>query len=114
MVIVEVISAFARRKREGAVNLTEFVTARNAFRSDCLNEYHIIPPSIEIINLASELMGKYPLRAYDAVHLATALVAQQFLVERDYPVLTFLAADNRLNSAASSAGLTIDNPNHHL
>ena len=114
MVIIEVISAFARRKREGSLSSAEFTTARNALRSDCLNEYHIIPPSMEIIDLASELLAIYPLRAYDAVHLATALTAQQFLVTRAYPALTFLAADNRLNSAASSAGLTIDNPNHHL
>jgi len=42
MTVVEVISAFARRAREGSLSSEELATARNAFRGDCLNEYQII------------------------------------------------------------------------
>jgi hypothetical protein len=46
MAIVEVISAFARRAREGSLSSEEFATARDAFQSDCLNEYQIMPPAM--------------------------------------------------------------------
>jgi predicted nucleic acid-binding protein len=59
------------------------------------------------------LLERHPLRAYDAVHLATALGAQEFLDAQGYPPLTFLSADERLNRAAGDEGLAVDNPNHH-
>ena len=113
MTIVEVISAFARRAREGSLVPDEFATARNAFRGDCLNEYQIMPPKMAVIDLACALLEQHPLRAYDATHLATALGAQQFLTAQGYPSLTFLSADDRLNHAAIAEGLAVDNPNHH-
>jgi predicted nucleic acid-binding protein len=113
MTIVEVISAFARRAREGSLSSEEFATARDAFRGDCLNEYQIMPPMMTVIDLACTLLEQHPLRAYDAMHLATALGAQQFLTAQSYPPLTFLSADERLNHAATAEGLEVDNPNHH-
>jgi len=113
MTIVEVISAFARRAREGSLSSDEFATARGAFRGDCLDEYQIMPPTMTVIDLACALLEQHPLRAYDAMHLATALGAQQFLTAQGYPPLTFLSADERLNNAATAEGLEVDNPNQH-
>ncbi len=113
MTIVEVISAFARRVREGSLTLGEFATLRDAFRSDCLSEYQIMPPSVAVIDLACTLLERHSLRAYDAVHLATALSAQRFLTQRNLPGLTFVCADDRLNNAATAEGLAVDNPNNH-
>jgi len=113
MTIVEVISAFARRVREGSLSSEELAIARDAFRSDCLNEYRIMPPTMTVIDLACALLEQHPLRAYDATHLATALGAQQFLAAQGYPTLTFLSADDRLNRVTAAEGLEVDNPNHH-
>ncbi|MGC9332664.1 MAG: type II toxin-antitoxin system VapC family toxin [Anaerolineae bacterium] len=113
MTIVEVISAFARRVRDGSLTLEEFASARDLFRGDCLDEYQIMPPTIAVIDSASVLLELHPLRAYDAIHLATALGAQQFLADQDYPALTFLSADDRLNEAATAEGLAVGNPNAH-
>jgi predicted nucleic acid-binding protein len=113
MTIVEVISAFARRVRDGSLTLEEFASARDLFRGDCLDEYQIMPPTIAVIDSASFLLERHPLRAYDAIHLATALGAQQFLADQNYPALTFLSADDRLNQAAVAVGLAVDNPNTH-
>jgi predicted nucleic acid-binding protein len=113
MTIVEVISAFARRVRDGSLTLEEFASARDLFRGDCLDEYQIMPPTIAVIDTASVLLERHPLRAYDAIHLATALGAQQFLTDENYPALTFLSADDRLNQAALAEGLAVDNPNAH-
>ncbi|MCL7453684.1 MAG: type II toxin-antitoxin system VapC family toxin [Anaerolineae bacterium] len=113
MTIVEVISAFARRVRDGSLTLEEFASARDLFRGDCFDEYQIMPPTIVVIDSASVLLELHPLRAYDAIHLATALGAQQFLADQDYPALTFLSADDRLNEAATAEGLAVGNPNAH-
>jgi uncharacterized protein len=113
MTIVEVISAFARRLREGALTAAEFATAENAFRSDCLHDYQIMPPTLEIVDRACSLLRRHPLRAYDATHLASALSAQKFLETEGRPLLVFLSADDRLTAAASAEGLAVDNPNQH-
>lgn len=113
MTIVEVISAFARRVRDGSLTLEEFASARDLFRSDCLDGYQIMPPTIAVVDFASALLERHALRAYDVIHLATALRAQQFLADQNYPPLTFLSADNRLNEAAAAEGLAVDNPSAH-
>ena len=114
MTIIEVISAFARRVRDGSLAMQEFAVARDTFRSDCLHEYQVMPPTFAIVDLACALLERYPLRAYDAVHLATALNAQRFLDMQTYSPLTFISTDDRLNRAAAAEGLAVDNPNQHL
>lgn len=113
MTIVEVISALARRVREGSLTQDDFKLVEDAFRDDCLGDYQIMPPTTEVIDLACELIGRHPLRAYDATHLASAMSAQRFLSTEDYPQLVFLSADDRLNNAARAEGLLVDNPNQH-
>ena len=113
MTLAEVISAFARRLREGSLTAPEFGLARDIFRGDCLKEYQVMPPTVAVVELACILLERYPLRAYDATHLATALTAQQFLASQNYPSLVFLSADDRLIRAASAEGLVAENPNLH-
>jgi len=92
----------------------DFAAAENAFRSDCLSDYQIMPPTVEIVDLACSLLKRHSLRAYDATHLTSALSAQKFLVGEGHPPLIFLTADDRLTGAASAEGLTTDNPNEHV
>ena len=113
MTIVEVISAFSRRVREGTLTLQDFVSARNMFRSDCLDDYQVMPPSLAVVEQACALLERYPLRAYDATHLATAISAQEFLTGKEVSPVTFLSADDDLNDAAKAEELTVDNPNRH-
>jgi uncharacterized protein len=60
-----------------------------------------------------DLIQRYPLRAYDAVQLATAMVVNQSLAAHGLPPLYFVSADDRLITAAQAEGLTTDNPNSH-
>lgn len=113
LALVEMTSALMRRLREGALTPAEVAQLQNAFRSDCLDEYEIALAVGNIIDQANRLLEAYPLRAYDAVHLATAVVANQRLVSSNLAPLIFLSSDDRLNEAASAEGLAIDNPNHH-
>jgi predicted nucleic acid-binding protein len=113
LVIVEVTSALTRRMREGTLTSANYARVQDAFRSDCLHEYEIITAVGDIIDQANLLLERYPLRAYDAVHLATAVVANQQLLANNLSPLIFLSADDRLNDAAYAEGLMVDNPNHH-
>lgn len=113
LLLVEVTSALARRMREGVLTPAEYAQIQNAFRHDCLNDYEIVVAVGDIIDQANHLLEAHPLRAYDAVHLATAAVTNQQLLDNDLAPLTFLCADDRLNSAASAEGLAAENPNDH-
>ena len=113
LLIVEVVSAFNRRVREGNLSLIEYQRVRDVFREDCRATYQIVPPTTAIVDLACVLLERQPLRGYDALHLATALTVQQSLQRRDLPALVFLCADDCLNAAAAAKGLAVDNPNDH-
>jgi hypothetical protein len=113
LVIVEVTSALTRRLRENVLTSAEYIQTQNAFRADCLNEYELIAAVGEIIDQANPLLERYPLRAYDAVHLAAAVVANRRLLANDLAPLIFISSDDRLLAAAAAEGLATDNPNHH-
>jgi hypothetical protein len=66
-----------------------------------------------LVERAGELIVQYPLRAYDAVQLASALRVQSLLTSMPETQLIFVSADNRLLDIAQSAGLAIDNPNNY-
>ena len=113
LIIVEMTSALTRRIREDTLTPTDYVQVQNAFRADCLNEYEMVTAVGDIIDQANRLLEKHPLRAYDAVHLAAAVVANQQLLAHGFTPLIFLSADDRLNKAATAEGLAVDNPNNH-
>jgi len=113
LLIVEAISAFNRRVREGDLSGADYQRVRDVFREDCRTTYQIVPPTMAIVDLACQLLERWPLRAYDAIHLATALTIQQSLQRRNLPALAFICADDDLNDAASAEGLVVENPNHH-
>jgi predicted nucleic acid-binding protein len=112
--LVEVASAIARRRREGYLSLPDYADALQALRYDALTRYSLIEVSTEVSALAMDLVDRHPLRAYDALQLASALLANQALRLTALSPLTFLSADNRLVSAARAEGLIADNPNLHL
>jgi len=66
-----------------------------------------------VIETAGQLLERHPLRAYDSVQLASALVAGRVLADVALPQPTFLAADDNLLAFAQAEGLLIDNPNLH-
>lgn len=111
--MVEVYSALARRKREGSVPVTDCEVAERAFTAHSATEYEFVELDLPVVNLSRDLLGRHPLRAYDAIQLASALVANRALQTAGLPPLVFLSADNRLNEAVASEGLAVDNPNLH-
>jgi predicted nucleic acid-binding protein len=113
LLTVEMVSALNRRVREATLPPADYRRMRDIFDNDCRTLYQITPLTPAIIDLACQLLERYPLRGYDAIHLATALTAQHSLQKRGLSPLVFLSADNRLNETAAAEGLSVDNPNHH-
>lgn len=70
---VEARSALARREREGSFSKEEHDEAAAYLEHDFREFYLLRRVSGEIIVQAGELVRSHSLRAYDAVHLATAL-----------------------------------------
>lgn len=112
--MVEFQSALARRRREGTALATACDIARQAFDAHSATEYDFVELHLEVIQLAQDLLDRHPLRAYDAVQLASALFANRALAARSLPALIFISADNRLNLVAEAEGLATDNPHLHL
>ncbi|MEG4071050.1 type II toxin-antitoxin system VapC family toxin [Microcoleus sp. Pol14C2] len=110
---VEVLSAFARRQREGGITAAEVAALIAKFRSEFNSRYRVIEVDLALVERAGQLIVQYPLRAYDAVQLASALRVQSVLTSMPETQLIFVSADNRLLDIAQSAGLAIDNPNNY-
>lgn len=111
--MVEMYSVLARRKREGTVPVEACASAMQAFSTHCTTDYLFIELDLIIIRRARDLLDRHPLRAYDSVQLASALSANQALVDRSLTPLVFLSADDRLLYAARVEGMDVDNPNLH-
>ncbi len=109
----EVASALARRAREGVLTLDERDDLMRTFQAHCATEYRLAPTDHPIIDLAVELILRHPLRAYDGVQLATAVIVNRSLIAHSLPPLVFISADDALIAAAQAEGLMVDNPNWH-
>lgn len=110
---VEVLSAFARRQREGGITAAEVAALIAKFRSEFNSRYRVIEVDLALVEKAGELIVQYPLRAYDAVQLAAALRVQSVLTSMPETRLIFVSADNRLLDIAQSEGIAFDNPNNY-
>jgi predicted nucleic acid-binding protein len=97
---VEVSSAIVRRAREGAFTIDERDRMLAALQHD-VPALAIVELTPEITADARTLLVRYPLRAGDAVQLASALYLQRQLA-RPVP---FVAYDRRLVLAAREGGL---------
>lgn len=113
--LVEVAAALARKEREGGITPEERLRYLGLFVWDCRrNRYHLLPNAEAILRLAADLTYRRALRAYDAIHLATALQANQMIIHAGAVPLTFVSADRRLCAAGLAEGLVVDNPLDHL
>ncbi|MEH2381386.1 MAG: type II toxin-antitoxin system VapC family toxin [Nostoc sp.] len=110
---VEVHSAIARRQREGSLSSNQANQILQAFCYHFDTQYEKVELLPAVTQIAGQLVNQYPLRAYDAVQLASALsLLPQFIQSNDL-TFTFLTADDRLLITAQSEALASDNPNHH-
>jgi predicted nucleic acid-binding protein len=110
---VEVLSALARREREGFLTSYTVSQITTIFATHLAQQYRVLEIDRVLIDLAGNLVTQHPLRAYNAVQLAAALRLHASLTQAQLPAPIFLTADQRLLTIAQAAGLPCDNPNQH-
>ena len=110
---VEVCAALARRRKTQTLTPPQVSRAVRRFRRDFANRFTPIEPKAQLIAQAIQLADTYALRGYDAIQLASALLANQERLLLGFPPLILVSADNELNQAAQAEGLTVENPNNY-
>ncbi len=111
--LVEALSAIGRRQREGNLSGEQVNVILEDIRFDFQNVFQIIEIDQNLIDVAGELVLQYPLRAYDAIQLASALQVRALLTSFPEIQLTFVSADDRLLNIAQTETLLTENPNNY-
>lgn len=99
---VEVSSGILRRAREGAFTIQQRDRMLAALVRD-IPALAMVEMTQEITTIARALLLRHPLRAGDAVQLASCLFLQRQLAQ----AVPFVAFDERLLQAARGEGLTV-------
>ena len=109
----EATAAFAKRHRTGDISTADYNTARRVFQHHFQRRYTLLRVTKSVIQRAMALIHAYPLRGFDAIQLATALILEDDLKRFGLPGITFVCADKNLCNAAKAEGLTTENPNDY-
>ncbi|MCL5258264.1 MAG: type II toxin-antitoxin system VapC family toxin [Firmicutes bacterium] len=99
---VEMRAALARRHREGDLSARGHRRVLESLHADWA-EMFVLSLGGALIKDAGNVAERYRLRAYDAIHLASALL----LRERIDAVPVFACWDDDLSAAAAKAGLQL-------
>jgi uncharacterized protein len=111
--LAELVSGIMRRKREGLLTAADAHAIRILIDHHAQQEYVVLASTAQIIYQAEDLLEAHPLRAYDAVQLASALGIHHRTIQTGSPPLVFVSADQRLLTVAALEGLQTDDPNLH-
>ncbi len=109
--IAEVVAAFWRKVREGAIPPQEAKTLTEEFTEHVRTQYFVLEVTPEVINEAVRLIEQHKLRGYDAVQLASAILLHRRRQQLGLTSLIFVSADEDLLADAQAEGLVTENPN---
>lgn len=109
---VEVPAAFAILARNRQITVRTRDGMYRSFLQQLGKSFESLRLTPEIIEYAAELTQTHPLKAYDAVQLATALAFEQSLKGLNLSLI-FVSADKTLLQTAEAEGLQADNPLNH-
>lgn len=111
IVLPELAAALSRMQRLSRFGKSFMNNAFARFRSDLRQRlfYHH-PLDEQTLFLASDLALRHPLKGYDAVQVASALLAQQQLERAE---VTFVSSDQQVLRVAEAEGLATDDPEQH-
>ncbi len=107
----EVLAAIARKERLGELDLATRERVAAAFRKDYRRRFAHTALTASVIEKAMTLVLGHPLRGYDAVQLASALLLPA--VSSQLRSLLFVSADSALLRVARQMGLATENPLDH-
>lgn len=91
---VEVISAVSAQKRAHVFPVSAAQALRHLLDYHTRTQYIVLDLSQVIVSRAKDLLENHPLRAYDSVQLATAVEANNAIINRGLPRLRLYARIN--------------------
>lgn len=109
--LVELYSALNRQRRKKSISSLRYARLSAIVSRIWGAQYLIVATMPPVLEAARQLVEQHPLKAYDAVQLASALQARQTIPPGSS--IIFLSADDQLPSAATAEGFLTDNPNRH-
>ena len=105
LVTVEFASALARKARDGALTTADRTRLWRLFLAHGRDQYRMVALTEAVYARAEQLLFRHPLRAFDAMHLACALVVVASVPSLE---LEFWTADRRQAQAAIAEGLSVE------
>ena len=110
--LVEVTATFARMARETPRRISP--ARRNRLIADFeavfLRQYIVMQVDRTLLARAATLCRAHPLRAYDAVQLAAALIRRDDDLAAGNPAPIFVCADKNLLAVAQANGFAVEDP----
>lgn len=104
---VEIASALNRKGRERVLDSAGRDRIWRLFQRHRREQYRVVAVTEVVYRTAERLLFAHPLRAYDALQLAAALVAADTLGELA-PDFRFCTADRAQAAAAAAEGLAVE------
>jgi uncharacterized protein len=106
----ETLASFYRKKREAGLKDTLIKKIADSFRTDW-NSFIRVEVSDQLNEYIDRIIVKHPLRGFDTIHLASAMIMHERL-GRDF---VFACFDTRLANAAKTEGIETFplNPDNH-
>lgn len=98
----ETMASFYRKKREVNINENIFVSIIDSFHKDW-ESFIRVEVNNDLNEKIDKLVALHPLRGFDAIHLASALMIHENVTEDFF----FACFDQRLSMAAKSEDLNI-------
>jgi uncharacterized protein len=100
LAFVEARAAFARKRRERAVNPKDYRRIVREFDDDW-DHYFVVDVTESLVKRAAQLADKHGLRGYDAIQLSSAIM----LREQSGEAVSFCCFDDRLLRASRRESL---------
>ncbi|MCC7261500.1 MAG: type II toxin-antitoxin system VapC family toxin [Candidatus Latescibacteria bacterium] len=109
--LAEVAAALAAKTRmPQGLSIEQRDQALSRFLQDADESFLLLALDRPVVDQAVELTQRHRLRGYDAIQLATCMVARQALEEELLPLPIFVASDHDLLAAARAEGLAACDP----
>jgi predicted nucleic acid-binding protein len=114
LTLAEVAAALAAKHRApSGITQEQRDRALSRFLQDCEEHFVLLSIDRSVIDRAVDLTQRHRLRGYDAMQLATVLIAGETLVAQNLPSPIFIASDEDLLAAARAEHLVSENPVDH-
>jgi len=111
--LAETGASLARKRRMGEIDDKTYHHLLWVIRREFGRVHVVMDIDRALVDLAVDLTIRHPLRGYDAVHLASALLVPSQVAPLRPVSVTFVSADRALLAAAMAEGLAVENPLEH-